>query len=299
VLALDKTGRETPLSGPDIAIIVNVSTKWVSTLALLSALRFLDMPVTMIDCDSNDGSFEHFVRLQRDHQFSLMRLPLQLHGITLDSIFSSVDADRIWLLDSDAEILDSGYVRIMKTGMQQPGTFGAGFVHGPAWLTATQTGLRQKRVGLYEERMWVPFTCLDRQAVARALSAGYSFRDGTITNELPQVPALSRLLYRRFQRQKFDSVRLDFLAQFRRSYSGHRPHYVYSDTGAAIFRHLKNEVGMSFCGIGAQFAGPYVAHYHGVTRALLNENDHNSTHISGIIESVYSRLASEYGISTS
>lgn len=45
---------------PERAIIINVNTKLVTTLALLSTIRHAGMPVLLIDCESTDGSLRHF-----------------------------------------------------------------------------------------------------------------------------------------------------------------------------------------------------------------------------------------------
>src|SRR2546430_2305815 len=49
-------------SVPELAVIINVQTKHVSTLALLSTLRHLELPTVVIDCESQDGTFDCFPR---------------------------------------------------------------------------------------------------------------------------------------------------------------------------------------------------------------------------------------------
>src|SRR5687768_15725113 len=88
------------------AIIINVGTKWVTTLALLSALRYARMPVLVIDCESKDGSAEHFKALMQNHSFDLLSAPLKPHGHTLDWLFINIQSENVLLLDSDAEILN-------------------------------------------------------------------------------------------------------------------------------------------------------------------------------------------------
>jgi hypothetical protein len=278
----------------DAAIIINVGTKWISTLALMSALRFLSMPVTLIDCDSHDGSIEHFSRLRAQHDFSVVRLPLRPHGLTLDSVFSELRAERVWLLDSDAEILGPAVVDMMQRGLADDRTFGAGFRHGPEWLTPEQTGYGRERMGLYAERMWIPFTALKRGPVLDALSSGLSFRDTTIFNEFPRIPFVSRLMHRRLKTPGLQSLRLDVLKPLRRIYGDEQPHYVYSDTGAEVYRHLVRLRGMLFCGLDARLAGPYVSHFHGLTRARLNSRDRNVTSLASVRDVIAQRLG-HYG----
>src|SRR5215472_5401835 len=83
------------------AVIINAGTKHAATLALLSALRYAGMPVLLIDCESKDGSLEHFSRLMETHEFDLLSAPLKSHGGTLDWLFDVVPAEKVLLIDSD------------------------------------------------------------------------------------------------------------------------------------------------------------------------------------------------------
>lgn len=49
--------------GSTTAIVVNCGTQWPTTLALASAVTHTDWPVFVIDCESMDGSRNHFARL--------------------------------------------------------------------------------------------------------------------------------------------------------------------------------------------------------------------------------------------
>ena len=72
------------------AIIINVGTRDISTLALASALRYSGMPVLLIDCEvpsSDDGSFRHFSNLQSRVRFFDLRAPLWRHTAANDWIF--------------------------------------------------------------------------------------------------------------------------------------------------------------------------------------------------------------------
>src|ERR1700753_477542 len=71
-----------------VAVIINCSTKVVTTLALLSAFAHTDFPVLLIDCESIDGSRSHFEQLSRTIRktFFWLSWPLHLHGRTLDHI---------------------------------------------------------------------------------------------------------------------------------------------------------------------------------------------------------------------
>ncbi len=93
------------MSAPTAEIaIINCSTKELTALALASALRHGGLPVTVIDCESTDGSVPYFRQLQRQMNFKISHLPLRRHGMTLDRLFLEATCDRLLLLDSDAEL---------------------------------------------------------------------------------------------------------------------------------------------------------------------------------------------------
>ncbi|MFM7461135.1 MAG: hypothetical protein ACKO15_09910, partial [Burkholderiales bacterium] len=125
------------------AIIINCSTKLVTTLALMSALRYAGMPVLLIDCDSTDGSQAWFRGLAAQHEFDLAFAPLRSHGETLDQIFAASRDDSIMLIDSDLEILQDDLLPKLRAEMAAPSCYGAGFLHtdrtqnlGPAHASA-------------------------------------------------------------------------------------------------------------------------------------------------------------------
>ena len=91
----------------EYAVIINCGTKWVTTLALLSALRHAAMPVLLIDCESCDGSRAHFETLaqQNELSFHFLAWPLRPHPQALDELFANIPATKVLLVDSDVEIL--------------------------------------------------------------------------------------------------------------------------------------------------------------------------------------------------
>lgn len=276
--------------------MINVGTKWVSTLALLSALRYLDMPVLLIDCESDDGSLEHFRALQSTYDFDLCQLPLRPHGTTLDHVFDTLRADQIWLLDSDAEIVSRTYVDVMATSLADERVFGAGFVHAFQWLAYHQFGLYGERTSLYHERMWIPFTALKTSEIAAARRAGRSFLDHEVFNDFPPNLYLSKLLHNRLRRQSTANLRLRFLDPFRRPYNNVKPSHLYYDTGASVYEYLKTTQGKLFAGIDARLAGPHVVHQHGVTRAKLTGDLRNATGPAAIEAHIFGRLRDVYGL---
>jgi len=278
------------------AVIINVSTRWVTTLALLSALRYVRMPVLVIDCESVDGSFHHFKTLMKDHEFDLISAPLKVHGYTLDWVFQNLAADYILLLDSDTEIPNRTILDLMDQILDNPQLFGCGFIHGPLWLTPTWNWFKHEKIGFYQERMWIPFTILDVAKVRAALQDGYSFVAQTIFNDFPLVPWISRLLYQRFNYRWLLHSRLDFLKPFRNAYSNARPSYVYSDTGAALFHYLRYQCNYIYAGLPMEVHGKYVSHFNGITRKVLDPKGQTSATIDNIYEKLLTRLHEVYGV---
>ncbi|MBD2550961.1 hypothetical protein H6G65_15485 [Microcystis elabens FACHB-917] len=165
----------------DIAIIINCSTKLVSTLALLSTLRNSGMPVLLIDCESVDGSLDHFLSLMERYEFDVLSRPLQEHGRTLDWIFRHLKCENALLVDSDQEITNPKIITIFKDYIDESSVFGCGFTNGLSWLNDPIFGGLQG--ALYHERPWMPLTLLKVAAVREALAHGKTFAAFTLDNE--------------------------------------------------------------------------------------------------------------------
>jgi hypothetical protein len=88
-----------------VTVIINIDTRASTTLALLSALRFTQFPVLIIESSKNSDELSYFKELQNKYNFYIITLPLNIHGKTLDYLFLKLKANNILLLDSDAEIL--------------------------------------------------------------------------------------------------------------------------------------------------------------------------------------------------
>ena len=108
----------------ELAIIINVNTKLVTTLALMSAIKFAQMPVLLIDCESNDGSLDHFTALMKRYDFDILTAPLNSHGKTLDWIFKEINVEKILLIDSDLEIENPAIITFFKEYIDEPNIFG-------------------------------------------------------------------------------------------------------------------------------------------------------------------------------
>jgi hypothetical protein len=122
------------MADDESAVIINVRTEMVTTLALASVAAF-DLPVIVINCDPTGFSREYFSLLRRQFPFTLMEAPIRTHGATLDWLFSVLTADRVLLLDSDAEIRNAVVVDDMRRRMREGDhVFGAGWLNYGHWL---------------------------------------------------------------------------------------------------------------------------------------------------------------------
>jgi hypothetical protein len=86
-------------SAEETVVIINVNTKLLTTLSLLSALKHAGMSVLVIDCQSTDGSFEYFSNLLKVFDFDLMSIPLKPHGAILDWLFTHIPSKKVLIMD--------------------------------------------------------------------------------------------------------------------------------------------------------------------------------------------------------
>lgn len=280
---------------PCRAIIINVSTKEVSTLALLSVLRYSDLPVLLLDLHSTDGSLEHFQRMMStEPRLDLCSAAPQKHGYMLDWLFRESRDGMLLLVDSDLEIVDSSIIQGMLNAAQEPEVFGSGAIHGPEWMGSAH-GLPSE-VCLFQERMWIPFTLLRVAAVQAALAKGFSFINRWVPNEVVSIPWLSKALSARFFAPVVKNIRADFLRGTRKTYQSRRPNLVCCDTGADLFCHLKYDEKQQFVDFGLAHIETLTHHYHGVTRRQIKKNDRNATGLNEIMDEVMRRLKGEYGV---
>lgn len=274
----------------NMGVIINVGTKYVTAVALLSWLKIAKLPVVLIDCESQDGSFDFFAELNKSYDFYLTKLPLKKHGDTLDFIFREVNAENVFLIDSDTELISQNIIDFILSYIDRENVFGAGYVHEASWLTE-QSQIPGVGYGYYHERMWIPFTCLKAALVREALDNKFSFIDITIFNDFAPSQKISQLLRTKI----FRNSELSWLNFFKKSYNQQKPGYIIFDTGASIFQFLKYDKGYSYVGIPAALHADYVLHFHGVTRNLLDSNDTNSFHFSSYEEIIH-KLQSNYNL---
>ena len=275
------------------AIIINCSTKEQTALALVSALRHASLPVTVIDCESTDGSLAFFRKLGDRLPFRLVEMPLRRHGVALDRLFRESDRDALLLLDSDAEILRADLVPAMREGLDA-GAYGSGFLHRGEWLGSNH--LVDCDVGYYAPRMWIPCVMLAVEPVRAALAAGETFSAHAVGNEIPQLPWLSNLLYLRFRVPGLRRLRFEGLHRLRRTHFGERPHYVYYDTGAALHDYLTQRRHLPFADLGTDLWPLSVRHYHGVTRRRLSRRMRNAADLERTRQEAVERIETIYGV---
>lgn len=285
-------------SFPEVAVIINAGTREVATLALMSTLRHGHLPVLLIDCDSgDDSSFKWFETLQYHHNFYLMRAPLRKHGRTLDWIFTEITSDSILLVDSDVDLLNSNLLDQMRVAIRPADVFGSGYLHPAQWLQHhydTNIPLAEG-IGYYPARPWIPFTMLKVAPVRQCLVTGHSFMHQLVRNEFISIPALSRILWRRFHFPMFCQWNLDWMSPFRGVYDGHRPAYIHLDTGAEIHAHLIRQ-GLTFGVVGDAAEVPHsVHHLSGVTRSVLHGESQDAHPTRSAAAWALEKLQKEYG----
>jgi hypothetical protein len=290
------------------AVIINCGTKWITSLALLSAHKNTSCPVLVIDCESDDGSKVHFERLaarQRLH-FYWLEWPLRPHPVTLDHLFRVIPSERVLLIDSDVEIKTRNVFDAMQRALaRESNAYGAGFLHGPEWF-GREHGL-PAFTGYYAERMWVPLVLLKSSTVRGILNAGHSFMNRRPFFEVPSWPRLSRMLGYRYRLRGLRNVPLwtQRHSSNRPVIDGHLPAFIEYDTGADLHKELKQR-GYSLASLPGELWND-VHHYHGVTRAHLAGTLRRSvkllrlasreteTEQRRIISVVRQRLATAYG----
>jgi hypothetical protein len=309
--------RDLP-SEAERAVIINVGTDLASTLALASAIKRCSMPTVLINCAPSPESRSHFNNLMAVWDFDMLEAPLMEHGSVLDRVFSGTKAASLLLLDSDAEIRDPSVIERMRQDLKHPRVFGAGFVHGAAWL-GEPSGCAPN-VALYEERPWIPLVMFRTEDIRRGLAAGATFEIRVIYNDLIFSKVLSKQLAKRLQtsftppsrivdrlperaRLRLRASTFPALRWARRDVHGVRPNIVYLDTGADIYQWCKYHEGKRFSGVPFELVeGNQVVHYQGLTRAKLyggHKVNFLRRPISDIEGEIRDRLVANYGLDAS
>lgn len=277
----------------ELGVIINCGTKEVATLALMSSLKYAGMPILLIDCESTDGSWEHFQKLLETHNFYLLSARRQGHGKTLDWLFRSVTVNKILLVDSDLEILDPAIIAFMKDYIEDERTYASGFTNGPGMCTVPfifPDGMSVDNVYL-EERPWIPLTLFKVSIVREALDHGLSFAGKFVANEFRFSEQLSMRLLR--AKKRFPMLAsLNLGNFFKESCHGHFPSGINYDTGSLIHLYLHYQKEYAFAGLPDRQLNRYTLHYGGITRFALDSKQSRKNAISN---DATQRLAERYG----
>ena len=274
------------------AIIINVGTKLLSTLALMSAIKYTNMPILLIDCYSKDKSYEFFLKLMESHKFDLLSAELREHGEMINWIFLNIPTENVLLIDSDIEILGDLPIKKMKEAITDKDVFGSGFIHEGAWM------IRQKmKYAFYEERAWIPLVFFKKDIICKALKHGWSFCAKKVYNDFPESIFISRILAKRLYLPIVRNLKLSWLNNYRKEIHGIKPAMIYYDTGALMYQYLKNSTPYKFSAIPWEINWEYILHFHGVTRLQLNALGRDGTRLRGISDYIKNRLKDEYFIS--
>ena len=288
-------------------VIINCGTKWVTSLAVLSAHRHAKLPIVLIDCESKDGSKEHFNRIAKESNIDVdwVAWPLRPHPVALDQLFKQIPAENVLLMDSDLEICSPNLIEQMsETLHRNSNAYASGFLHGPAWL-GKEHGL-PAYTGYYAERMWIPLVYMKTGPIRAALKQGFSFLNRRPYYELPSAPRLSRVLGLRHRIVGLKHVPFPKVGRDRPMYDGRFPKFVEFDTGADLHAQLLRN-GFAFEALPINLWGD-VVHHHGVTRAHLAKGVRRiakqlrlisratETDQATVLDDVLRRLAVGYGV---
>lgn len=157
------------------AIIINVNTLQCTTLAILSTLRYMDMPLLVVDCPLHgESDIESLRKLQQQYDFDLISMPLRQHGDTLDDIFLHLQTEWIYLVDSDIEVLNNDALHLMRA-MRKHNEISETRIFGIGMRQVSGYGMPPQERYFHAERMWIPYCCLHTTLVKHAIEEGGSF----------------------------------------------------------------------------------------------------------------------------
>lgn len=248
------------------AIVINVRTELVTTLALASIRKNADCPILLINCDPTESSNAYFDGLSEEWGFDVLRWPIRPHGHALDQLFSESKDTFLWLVDSDAEIYSPDYFPQMIADLRiDEGIFGAGFVHGPGWLSGKEKSGDGN--AMYQIRPWIPCTGLRVSHMKEAIEHGVSFIDRTIREDLQRW-------IMKFSETDVDAINIDA---------------IYCDTGADMYMWQTYKKERIYMGRSVHINSA-VNHYHGVTRLFMAPFQENGVKLTEISAEIKGRL---------
>lgn len=255
------------------AVVINVATEVISSVAIASALRYAGMPLLVVNCTGHGVSKVLMDNLAQQWGFDIVDLELKPHGTTLDRLFRSIHADRILILDSDAEMRSPMTAARMRQAFGDPTVYGAGWIHHSQWLSADEIGMTindEAIPTIYRERPWIPCAMFRTSFVRAGLDAGISFNESFASGAMVR------------------NLNLD-----PHVLGGRWPMVVQNDTGADIHAWAK-DMGLRFDGPDVNTVGDEVLHHHGVTRLAIEPESVNGTPITAIEQGALVRLRDAY-----
>ncbi|TML92259.1 MAG: hypothetical protein E6G06_06850 [Actinobacteria bacterium] len=287
------------------AVVINVGTDLTATLALASIRFRTSLPALLVSCDPTLESAARFDRLMRKWEFDVIERPVRSHGETLDWLFSGIRADKVLLVDSDAELRDPAWVDRILGYVDHPLVFGAGFVHRPVIKPHT----------LNPEHAYTPCLLLRAADVREALRAGATFRFHIVYNDFRFNRRVARVLASRLRhefaprngrverlpeplRARLARSTLPWLRWARVEHQGLRPSLVVYDTGSEVYSWCRHHKRLLFAGLPAAVIGDELVHYGGVTRGQVPGGGGRRAPVSidAIEDEVRERLLTEYGL---
>ena len=287
------------------AVVINVGTDLTAALALASIRFRTSLPALLVSCEPTTESAARFDRLMRKWEFDVIERPTRSHGDTLDWLFSEIRADKVLLVDSDAELRDPAWVDRILGYLEHPLVFGAGFVHKPV----------VKSQLLNPEHAYTPCLLLRTADVREALRAGATFGFHVVYNDFRFNRRIARVLASRLQfegaprngrverlpaplRARLARTTLPWLRWARADHQGLRPSLVVYDTGSEVYSWCRYHKRLLFAGLPAAVIGDEIVHYGGVTRGQLPGGAGRRTPVpvEAIEGEVRERLLTEYGL---
>ena len=270
-------------------IIINVDTVAYTALAAASARQTMPFDITLIDCSRGEAQIQAAAKLAAQLDLDYRRWPLQTHGQTLDRLFDNTEADRLILLDSDAEILDA---RPMLHALEvDPGDHEYGIAWEQPTARATEAGLP---ISLYMARPWIPFCAFTVRHVRELIADGASFEARRVDNDLLWLPSrIRRLISLRRHVPIIRKLDLDRFQSHQQTIDGETTPYFEFDTGAALHRTARAR-GLSLRRLSWDIHEATVFHVHGGTRSKLHFWMRNHGARSEHLARAFHRLRSTY-----
>lgn len=280
------------------AVIINCGTLMCTTLAILSSLKYLHIPLLVIDCkgDNVEGDFIALNKLKQKYEFELVEMPLMSHGSLLDRLFLYLKSDYIYLVDSDVEILNEDACCVLRkvqasTLVSKENVFGYGFTQ------CAGLGLPPFERVFHMERMWIPLVCLNRHLIAKYIECGYSFNICSRSNfYYPKISSMLVKIRNKFNKSRivvfgvfFDNV----LSLFRKKHISKKIDKYDYDTGALLYEKMIND-GLHYIGYNFYSYPYFCSHYCGVTRNKLYDNEPVSTSEQKIEVLIKTRLVEKF-----